>query len=135
MFPEKQSNIIDVLDVSHACYSERVSAVALQGLVNRVGARLFLDFGFYDDPLARRTNEVFMDDEIWFGKYRAMLGNQDQRNLEYYRKEHGYKTRQAASLIELIRNHANILHGCVVWDTDFPDTINLALMLAAQVWR
>ena len=52
--------------------------------MNRSGPLLFLDIGIYDDPAARRTNEIFMEDDLWYGKYRALLGNQDQRNLAYY---------------------------------------------------
>ena len=81
---------IFVLDVSTLSFSGRVCAAALQGLVNRKGATLYLDYGFYDDPSARRTNEEFIDDENWFGKYRAFLGNQDEHNIEYYRKRHGF---------------------------------------------
>lgn len=123
---------INVLDVSQSSYCERLTAAALQGLANRSGTRVFLDYGIYDDPLARRTNEVFLDDEIWFGKYRAMLGAQDQRNLEYYQKEHKLHVHHAKDLAELIHMHRALLKGCVIWDATLPDTANIALMLAAQ---
>lgn len=126
-----QSNI-DVLDVSQCSYAERLCAAALQGLVNRVAPRLYLDYGIYDDPAARRTNEVFMADEFWYGKYREMLGPQDRRNLEYYRLEYGACPQNAANLDELIRKYSPELGGCVLWDAAVPDTANLALMLAAQ---
>lgn len=132
MIPDQSQSIVDVLDVSTSSYAERVCAGALQGLVNRTQPLVFLDYGIYDDPAARRTNEVFMDDAIWYGKYREMLGNQDQRNLEYYRKEHGIKTQSAASLDDLIRKYSHLLQGCVIWDAALPDTVNLALMLSAQ---
>jgi hypothetical protein len=91
-----------------------------------------LNYGVYDDPLARRTNEVFLDDEIWFAKYRAMLGNQDEHNLDYYQKEHGFRVHHARDLAELVKKNAVLLKGCVVWDASFADTANIALMLAAQ---
>ena len=123
---------VDLLDVSACSYAQRLSAAALQGLVNRSGPALFLDYGIYDDPAARRTNEIFMEDDLWYGKYRALLGNQDQRNLAYYREAHGVQVRTAASLEEIIRKYAGQVKGCVVWDAEMPDTANIALMLAAQ---
>jgi hypothetical protein len=129
---EQQPNTIDLLDVSKASYAERVSAAALQGLANRSGARVFLEYGIYDDPLARRTNEDFMDDKMWYDKYRAMLGNQDERNLEYYKKEHGLRVEKVKDLTHLVQKYRGLLKGCVIWDFNEPDTANLALMLAAQ---
>lgn len=126
-----QTNI-DVLDVSTRSYAERVCAAALQGLVNRAAPRLYLDYGIYDDPAARRTNEVFMPDEQWFGRYREMLGAQDRRNLAYYTQEHGVVADEARDLWDLVQKYAGELNGCVVWDAAVPDTVNLALMLAAQ---
>lgn len=123
---------IFVLDVSTFSYAEKVCAAALQGLVNRSEARIFLDFGIYDDPQARRTNEVFLDDEIWFNKFRDILGNQDRHNLTYYRDAHGFISNEVESLDQLIRRFQDSLKGCVVWDTDLPDTVNAAVMLAAQ---
>jgi len=129
---EQQPNTVDLLDVSKASYAERVSAAALQGLVNRSGTRVFLEYGIYDDPLARKTNEDFMDDEMWYGKYRAMLGNQDERNLDYYKKEHGLHVEKVKDLAALVEKYRASVKGCVVWDLNQPDTANIALMLAAQ---
>ena len=83
MSPENQ---IIVLDVASASYAEKVTASAVQGIINRRAPKVFLDYGYYDDPAARRTNEIFMDDEFWYGKYRAMLGNQDQNNLNIIKR-------------------------------------------------
>ena len=127
MSPEKT---IALLDVSSLAYGERVCAAAVQGLLNRSGPKVFLDYGYYDDPLARRTNEVFMDDDFWYGKYRAMLGNQDQNNLDYYKREHGFKVQPVKSLDELVKQHLPAFKGYVVWDDSQPDSINVAVMLA-----
>jgi hypothetical protein len=132
MSPDTHQMKIDVLDVSQFSYCERVSAAALQGLVNRNGPTIFVDYGIYDDPLARRTNEDFMADDIWFGKYRNLLGAQDQRNLAYYQQEHGAKTQQVKDLAALVHKYHTTLKGCVVWDAALDDTANIALMLAAQ---
>lgn len=132
MSPESIQLSIDVLDVSQSSYSERVCAAALQGLVNRSGAHVFLDYGIYDDPLARRTNEVFMGDELWFGKFRNLLGAQDQRNLEYYRQEHHAQANSIAGLTALVAKYRETFKGLVVWETSLDDTANMALMLAAQ---
>jgi hypothetical protein len=129
---EKQPNTIELLDVLKTSYPERVSAAALQGLANRAGAHVFLEYGIYDDPLARRTNEDFMDDEMWYGKYRALLGNQDERNLDYYRSEHGFRVEKVKDLATLVKKYRSLLKGIVVWDFAEADTANLALMLAAQ---
>ena len=127
MTPEKT---IACLDVSSLAYGERVCATALQGLLNRSGSRVFLDYGYYDDPMARRTNEIFMDDDFWYGKYRAMLGNQDQNNLHYYQHEHGFKVEIVKDLDALVKQNLSALKGYVVWDDAQPDTINAAVMLA-----
>ncbi len=117
------------LDVSTLSYAERVTCAALQGLLNRKSPRVFINYGVYDDPDARRTNEVFMDDAHWYGKYRDLLGNQDMRNLQYYREAHGFAD-TAITLEALLKDHLESFKGCVVWDDAQPDTINLAVMLA-----
>ena len=127
-----QSISLTILDVSASTYAERVTAAALQGLLNRSQPTLFLNYGIYDDPAARRTNEVFLDDEIWFGKYREMLGNQDLLNLAYYQQEHGFLTENSSDLARVVLENRALLKGCVIWDEDFDDTVNIALMLAAQ---
>ncbi len=121
---------IFVLDVSELSFSGRVCAAALQGLVNRKGATLYLDYGFYDDPSARRTNEEFIDDENWFGKYRAFLGNQDEHNIEFYRMEHGFDIEELSSLSEALNKFRNDYGGLVIWDESLLDTVNAAVMLA-----
>lgn len=124
-----EKNIL-VLDASSFSYDERVTAATAQGLLNRAGPRLFLDYGTYDDPQARRTNEVFMDDKHWHGKYRDLLGNQDEHNLAYYREAHSFKTRKVKNLESLLRDNLSEFKGCVIYDDALPDTINLAVMLA-----
>ncbi|HOI99871.1 MAG TPA: GxGYxYP family putative glycoside hydrolase [Rectinema sp.] len=121
---------IFVLDVSELSFSERACAAALQGLVNRKVATLYLDYGFYDDPSARRTNEEFIDDENWFGKYRAFLGNQDEHNIEFYRMEHGFDIEELSSLSEALNKFRNDYGGLVIWDESLLDTVNAAVMLA-----
>ncbi len=132
MLDSSPNKTVTVLDVSQLSYAERVCAAALQGLVNRQQPALFLDYGIYDDPLARRTNEVFMDDETWFGKYRALLGAQDQRNLAYYQQKFDLAVEQAQGLTELVSTHAAEISGLVVWDESLTDTVNIAVMLSAQ---
>lgn len=123
---------IGVLDVSGLSYAQRLCAAAFQGLLNRNGPVLFLDYGMYDDPQARRTNEVFLDDDLWYGKYRDLLGHHDQRNLEAYQQAYGFQARSISSLEDLIRKHREQLNGCILWDAGMPDTANIAIMLAAQ---
>jgi len=123
---------VTVLDVSRLNDAERVCAATLQGLTNREGPRLFLDYGIYDDPLARRTNEVFLDDETWYGKYRELLGAQDQRNLAYYQQRYGFEVEHAHGLLELVHASRAVINGLVIWDEALPDTVNIAVMLAAR---
>jgi hypothetical protein len=120
-----------VLNVSELNYPERLCAASLQGLLNRQGPKLYLDYGIYDDPAARRTNEVFLDDELWFNKYRALLGNQDQNNLEYYTQEHHFEF-HITTLDDLIKQNLSTIQGYVVWETGLFETANIALMLSAQ---
>lgn len=127
-----QSLSLTILDVSGSTYAQRVMAAALQGLLNRIQPTLFLNYGIYDDPEARKTNEVFLDDEIWFGKYREMLGNQDLLNITYYQQEHGFQIEYSSGLDQVVLESRHLLKGCVVWDEDVDDTVNIALMLAAQ---
>ncbi len=124
--------IIYTLDVSALSYAERVCAAALQGLVNRNAAYLYLDYGIYDDPSARRTNENFIDDELWFGKYRAFLGNQDRHNLDYYCQEHGFAVEEISDLPAALELFKSAYKGIVIWDETLPDTVNAAIMLAGQ---
>ncbi len=123
---------ITVLDVSRFTYAENVCAAALQGLVNRSASSIYLDYGIYDDPAARRTNEVFLDKDLWQAKYRALLGNQDQRNLAYYQQKFGFTLTTSSGLSDLVNQHLHLLRGLVVWDETLPDSLNIALMLAAR---
>src|SRR5512143_1158668 len=132
MPPDPALNSIFTLDVSNLSFPYRFCAAALQGLLNRDGPRLFLDYGIYDDPAARRTNEVFMDDALWFGKYRDLLGNQDQRNLEYYCHAHGFQPQPSAGLEELVHKHRGQLNGCVVGDEGRANTRTYGLVLLAR---
>src|SRR5512147_671116 len=103
------------LDVSELGYAERLCATSLQGLVNRQGPRLFLNFGIYDDPEARRTNENFLPDEIWKEKFRPFVGNQDDHNLAYYQSIYklNYETKTLGESVKLFRD---VLKGVVIWD-------------------
>src|SRR5512135_2954295 len=82
---------IDLLDVFPLDYPDRLTANCLQGLVNRSAARLFLDYGVYDDPGTRKTNSVQMTEENWFGKYRQVLKRNDLDNLDYFKNVHSLK--------------------------------------------
>ena len=123
---------INFLDVSTLSYAERICAAALQGLVNRGESCLYLDYGLYDDSSARRTNENFIDDELWYGKYRAFLSNQDQHNLDYYRQEHRFAVEKISSLPAALERYKNDYKGIVIWDEALPDTVNAAIMLVGQ---
>jgi len=120
-----------VVDVSTLDYPMRLCVTALQGLLNRENPKVMLDYGIYDDPAARRTNEVFLDDELWFGKYRDLLGYQDRHNIDYYKGAHGFQA-QTITLEQLIRENLSDLNGYVLWDPGLDDTANIALMLCAQ---
>ena len=121
---------IDLLDVSRLTYAQRLAAASLQGLVNRLGPRLYLDCGIYDDVRARTTNEVFLPEEIWHAKYRAYVGDSDLLNLEYYRETFGLHAEPLPDLTAAVRQYAGCLRGLAVWDPALPDTVNAALMLA-----
>ena len=118
-----------ILDVSNLDYAERLTATSLQGLANRSGPRLFLNYGIYDEPSARRTNEDFLPDQIWYEKFRPYVGNQDQHNLAYYRGQYDINE-QPLRLEEAIQTLRDVLRGVVIWDPDCPDSVNIALTLA-----
>lgn len=121
---------VDLLDVSNLNFAERLTANCLQGLVNRAGPKLFLNYGTYDDPGTRRTNSVQMTEENWQGKYRAVLNRNDLDNLDYYRDEYDLVVTDLADLPTAILKYQDHLEGLVVWDPELVDSINLALMLA-----
>ena len=121
---------IDLLDVSGFTYPERLTANCLQGLVNREGPQLFLNYGNYDDPGTRKTNSVQMTEENWFGKYREFLKRNDLDNLDYYQSEYNLTINPLKDLPSAIQKYSQHLKGLVVWDPDLLDSVNLALMVA-----
>jgi len=121
---------VDVIDVSKSSYAERLLAVSLQGLVNRNSPSIFLDFGIYDDVETRTTNEVFIPEDIWISKYRETIGNQDQKNLDYYRSVYDLKVNRTDDLKAIVKKYSEAYTGVLVWDPEFLDTVNIALMLS-----
>jgi hypothetical protein len=126
----EKTNQIELLDVSELTYAERLTANSLQGLVNRTGAHLFLDYGNYDDPGTRKTNSVQMTEEDWFGKYRDVLKRNDLDNLDYYVKEYDFQVHKFKDLLAGIFKYRDLLAGMVVWDPEMLDSVNLALVYA-----
>ncbi len=124
------TRIVDLLDVSPLSYQERLTANCLQGLVNRDGAKLFLDYGTYDDPGTRTTNSVQMTEENWIGKYREVLKRNDLDNLDYYQGEYGFEVNQMEDLPSAIKKYQDCVKGLVLWDPELIDSVNLALMIA-----
>lgn len=124
------THIVDLLDISQLNYAERLTANCLQGLVNRQGAKLFVNYGVYDDPGSRTTNSVQMTEENWFGKYRQYLMRNDLENLEYYQSEHLFKVNKLNDLSGALHKYREVLKGLVVWDPNLIESVNLALMYA-----
>jgi hypothetical protein len=123
-----KSFTVDLFKVEKLAYPERLTANSLQGLVNRSGAKIFLDYGIYDDPGTRTTNSVQMTDENWFVKYRPVLKRNDLDNLDYYRKIYPLKITRVRTLDDLIARHISEIRGMVVWDPNLIESVNLALM-------
>lgn len=121
---------VDVIDVSKSSYAERLLAASLQGLANRNSPSIFLDFGIYDDVKTRTTNEVFIPEDIWISKYRETIGNQDQNNLDYYRSVYDLEVNRIDDLNTMVKKYSKVCMGVVVWDPEFLDTVNIALMLS-----
>ena len=121
---------IALLDVSSLTYPQQLAAASLQGLANREGPCLYLDWGIYDDVRTRTTNEVFLPEEIWQAKYRTYVGDSDLLNLAHYRETYGIEAEPLPSLSAAVQRFAGCLHGLSVWDPALPDTVNAALMLA-----
>nr|MEB3816647.1 hypothetical protein [Desulfurococcales archaeon] len=93
---------ISVLDVRGWRLKDLVTAVSLQGLVNRGAPRLYLVYSDADLRLARYTIE-------------ALLGC---RSLHW------------AGLEGLLERYRGLVRGVIVYDPRLPDTVNLALTLA-----
>lgn len=119
---------IDLLDISSLDYASRLTANSLQGLVNRKGAYLFLDYGIYDDPGTRTTNSVQMTEDNWFGKYRDVLKRNDLDNLDFYTKVHKLDVNKLKNLEASIGKYKDDLKGFVIWDPGLIESVNLALM-------
>ncbi len=128
MIMSDKNMAIEVLNVSEMAFTERLTAISLQGIVNRDGPIVYLDWGIYDDESCRTTNEVFISDDLWRSKYRDILGNQDQKNLDYYRSVYSLEENATDDLQGLLNKYADRFKGIVVWDSDCIDTVNLAAM-------
>jgi len=122
---------ITVLDVSEMPYADRVTATSLQGLANRERLSLFLDYGIYDDPESRKTNENFISEDLWSGKFRDFLGRQDRLNLDAYEQIYPIEEKNVDNLEQVIEQFLPIIKGFVVWDPDLEDSINIAIMLSS----
>lgn len=121
---------IDLLDISQCTYAERLTANCLQGLVNRSGPQLFLNYGNYEDPGTRKTNSVQMTEENWVSKYREVLSRNDLDNLDYYRQEYDLGVTELRDLPSAILKYKAYIKGLVVWDPELIDSVNLALTIA-----
>jgi len=122
--------LIDLLDVSELTYAERLTANSLQGLANRSGAHLYLEYGNYDDPGTRKTNSVQMTEEDWIGKYRDVLKRNDLDNLDHYVAEYDLEIHKLKDLLAGIFKYRDLLGGMVIWDPELLDSVNLALVYA-----
>nr|NIW44622.1 hypothetical protein [Gammaproteobacteria bacterium] len=123
-------NPIFLIDCSNLELDEKLTCVSLQGVLNRNAPRLFLDYGYYDKLSDRTTNEEFINDELWFGTYRSMIGRQDIRNLEYYQSRYQLDVQGVADYRQLMRDFKTSFRGCVIWDDSLPETISIAVMLS-----
>jgi hypothetical protein len=126
------SYLVDLLDITKLKYADRITASALQGLANREAPSLYLINRDYDDPGTRKTNVVHMTDDNWYKKYREYVKDNDAANLEYYQSAYRLKTQSLSGLDEAVQKYRHLLNGLVVWDPELNDSVNLALMLAAQ---
>ena len=123
---------VDLLDITELGYEDKLTASVLQGLVNRDTPGLYLINKNYDDPGTRKTNVVHMTDDNWYTKYREYIKDNDSVNLEYYQSVYKLKTFLLSGLDEAVQKYKHLLNGLVVWDPELIDSVNLALMLAAQ---
>lgn len=122
---------IFVLDVSHMSYAEQVTAACLQGLANRDQPRLFLDYGIYDDPESRKTNQDALGEDLWVSKFRDAMGRQDEHNLNAYQKLYPIHVTKLNDLSSAVHQFQDLCRGFVVWDPQQEDTVNLAVMFCS----
>jgi hypothetical protein len=90
-----------VLDIGTLSQSEQLLAVSLQGIVNRKKPRIYLLSNYYD----------------W--KWLELL------------RDKGHKIFYVNSVWELLKKFQKEVKGLVIYDPEFPDTINIATMISA----
>ena len=127
---ENIKNDVYLINCEQFDFDDKLTCTSLQGLLNRAGPVLFLDYGYYDKLSDRTTNEEFINDELWFGKYRAMVGRQDARNLAEYKERFHLEPQEISDFRQLIREYKSQFRGFVVWDDKLPETISTAMMLS-----
>lgn len=127
---ENIENDVYLINCEQFDFDDKLTCTSLQGLLNRAGPVLFLDYGYYDKLSDRTTNEEFINDELWFGKYRAMVGRQDARNLAEYKERFHLEPQEISDFRQLIREYKSQFRGFVVWDDKLPETISTAMMLS-----
>lgn len=123
-------NFVHLINCEKIEFDDKLTCASLQGLLNRAGPVLFLDYGNYDKLSDRTTNEEFINDELWFGKYRSMIGRQDARNLTYYKSRYQLEIDEISDFRHLFQEYKSRFKGFVVWDDTLPETISVALMLS-----
>ncbi len=120
-----------VVDVTEMKYEDQVTAACLQGLANRAKPSIFLDYGIYDDPESRKTNEDFISEDLWKEKFRDSLGRQDRLNLNAYEKIYPIEEKNSRTLEEAVEQFLPVIKGFVIWDPQQADSINIAVMLSS----
>lgn len=98
------SDNLDLIDISNATYGEQNLFVTLQGLINRSTPRIYVH-----QPRESRQDE---------GKYTWL----NDLQLSYTEISNPY---------DLITKYRNEIKGVIVYDTNQPDTINLATSIAS----
>ena len=121
---------IIVLSIHEMRYEDQVTAASLQGLANRIRPSMYLDYGIYDDPQSRKTNEEFLSEELWRNKFREAVGPQDQLNLAAYGSIYPLEKWEIGSLEEAVRHFLPLIRGLVVCDPKQEDSINIAVMMS-----
>lgn len=101
--PEKTAY---VLDISRMSIEEKLTALALQGLINRDGAKVFYKARFWNWPDA---------DDFW---------------IDYLSRRKGYSFTQVSDLPGLLRLFPSAATGLAVWDPCREQTKFIATVLA-----
>lgn len=103
MITEKQAHVIEIYEMSQ---EDKLTVLALQGIINRDGPLVFAEARFWNWPEA------------------------DGKWMEYLSEKKGFSFNKVDSIKSLIDLYPGLINGLVVWDPEVPWTRWIAVTMA-----